>query len=134
MNKLLSSQPVWHKQGMGLIRIIIGLFLIYHGKEVFDAAQMKEYTGWDNFKTATFLPYLGKGSEFVCGVLLCLGMFTRITSIIIIGTFLYISFFVGSGKIWYDDQYPFMFVLMGFVFIFSGPGSFAFDNILSEKK
>ena len=127
MNKLFSSQPLWQNKGIGIIRIIIGLFLIYHGKEVFDAAQMKEYTGWDNFKTASFLPYLGKGSEFVCGIMFCLGMFTRITSLITIGTFIYISFFVGTGKILYDDQYPFMYVRMGLVVIVTGPGSFAFD-------
>ena len=75
----------------------------------------------------------GKSSELLSGILLALGCFTRIASIIMGCTMLYISLFVGHGKIWYDDQHPFMFVLMALVFFFVGPGRFSVDHMIAAK-
>jgi len=137
MNKLLSPGPVMATGGLTIIRIVIGCFLIYHGSEVFDKAKMDEYSAWDVFKKSSspaMMAYLGKTSELVAGFLLVIGLFTRIACIIIIGTFIYIPFFVGNGKIWYEDQYPFLFALFGFVFFFLGPGTWSVDRLLFDKK
>ena len=72
--------------------------------------------------------YGGKGAELVGGIFLLLGWFTRVAAIILVLTMAYIAFFIGHGKIWYEDQHPFLFILLGFVFIFCGPGSPALDN------
>ena len=64
---------------------------------------------------------LGKTSELVAGFLLAIGFFTRIATIIIICTFIYITFFIGTGKIWYEDQYPLLFALFGWAFFFFRP-------------
>lgn len=105
-----------------LVRIITGLFMIFHGYEVFDSEKMKAYYDWEMFKSdsAKFLPYLGKGAEFVGGIMLTLGLFTRLGALIILGTMAYIAFFVGKGKIWYEDQHPFMFCLLSVIFLFTG--------------
>ena len=137
MNKLLSTNPIMAAGGLTVIRIIIGCFLMYHGWEVFDKAKMDEYSAWDVFKKSSspaFMAYLGKTAELVAGFLLAIGLFTRIAAVIIIGTFIYIPFFVGNGKIWYEDQYPFLFALFGCVFFFVGPGKWSIDNILFRKK
>jgi putative oxidoreductase len=133
MNKFFSSSPISQQTGIALIRILIGVFLIYHGKEVFDAAKMQEYVKWDTFKSSSFMPYLGKGSEFVAGVLLVLGLCTRVAALIIIGTFAYITFFVGHGKFLMDDQHPFMFVLFGLLFFFTGPGALSADGLIFKR-
>jgi putative oxidoreductase len=136
MNKLFSTNPILPMSGLTVIRIIIGCFLVYHGWEVFDKNKMNEYTAWDIFKDSSspsFMVYMGKSAELVAGVLLATGLFTRIASIIIIGTFIYIPFFVGNGKIWYEDQYPFLFALFGFVFFFAGPGKWSIDHLLFDK-
>lgn len=134
MNKLFSSQPIAQDLIIALLRIIIAVFLIIHGKEVFDAAKMEEYTKWDTFKSSGIMPYLGKGAEFLAGLLLLVGLFTRLACIITIGTFAYITFFVGSGKFWMDDQHPFMFVLFAVLFFFVGPGAMSLDRILFKQK
>ena len=134
MNKLFSSQPIAQDLIIALLRIIIAVFLIIHGKEVFDAAKMEEYTKWDTFKSSGIMPYLGKGAEFLAGLLLLVGLFTRLACIITIGTFAYITFVVGSGKFWMDDQHPFMFVLFGVLFFFVGPGAMSLDRILFKQK
>jgi putative oxidoreductase len=98
---------------------------------------MNEYLKWDVFKDSSFgkmLVYAGKASELVSGVLLLLGLFTRIACVILICTMAYIAFFLGNGKIWYEDQYPFLFLLLGFIFIFTGPGSLSVDRLLFKNK
>ena len=133
MSKFFSPSPFWQNAGLFLVRIMIGFFLIYHGKEVFDAAKMQEYVKWDTFKSSSVMPYLGKGAEFVAGVLLVLGLFTRIACLITIGTFGYITFFVGKGKFWMEDQHPFLFVLITLLFIFIGPGALSLDGLFFKN-
>lgn len=133
MHKIYSAQPIAQDNGIAVLRIIIAIFLIIHGKEVFDIEKMEEYMKWDTFKSSGFMPYLGKGAELVAGVLLLPGLFTRLACIITIGTFAYITFFVGEGKFWMNDQHPFMFVLFGLLFFFTGPGAMSLDRILFKK-
>lgn len=137
MKRFFSSEPLWQSSGIAVVRIIVGLFMVFHGIEVFDSEVMKGYTKWDTFKgysSPAFLVYMGKSAELVAGIFLTIGLFTRLASIILICTMLYIAFFVGHGKVWYDDQHPFLFVLLGLVFIFCGPGKLSVDYILSNKK
>lgn len=136
MKQFLSSGGLYQQTGLTLIRIILGLLLAYHGWEVFDSAKMQEYANWDIFKKTSapsIMVYLGKGSEFVAGVLLILGLLTRFACLITIGTMLYIAFFVGNGKIWYEDQHPFLFVLLALVFFFNGAGKWSLDARLFNR-
>jgi putative oxidoreductase len=77
--------------------------------------------------------YAGKASEFISGILLVLGLFTRIAALLVIGTLGYISFFLGNGEIWMDAQHPFLFVLFGVVFLFVGGGKLSLDNLIFKK-
>ncbi len=138
MSKFFSTSPIYQDAGLALIRLIVGFFMIYHGWEVFSEAKMTEYQQWDMFKNdnGKTMVYLGKGTEFVTGILLALGLFTRISAIILACTMGYIAFFVGQGKIWYEDQFPFMFVLMAAVFLIMGAGPYSLDHLrggLSRK-
>jgi putative oxidoreductase len=134
MNRIFSAEPVFRQQGIGIIRIIVGLMMAYHGWEVFDSATMRGYAVWDQFKggpSPLLMVYLGKGTELLIGVLLTLGWFTRLASLLLMATMLYIIFFVGHGKIWYEDQHPFLFVLLGVVFVVAGPGAWSIDSAIT---
>ena len=136
MKKFFSASPLFQSQGLTIIRLITGFFLIYHGWEIFDATIMNEYLKRDVFKNTSspsFIVYMGKAAELVAGFLLFVGWLTRLATIVIIITFLYISLFVGQGKIWYEDQHPFLFVLLALVFFFTGPGKWSIDNLLFTK-
>ena len=135
MNAFFSPMPLWQNNGLALIRVVIGVSLVYHGWEMFDTAAMDEYLKWDLFKNSfgKAVVYGGKAAELLGGILLMLGLFTRIACVIIVCTMAYIAFLVGHGKIWYEDQYPFLFVLFGFVFIFTGPGSLSLDRAFFRK-
>lgn len=137
MKKFFSIEGILQESGLALVRVIVGLFLVYHGWEVLDAAKMNEYAAWDNFKqdfSPTFMVYLGKGSELVAGLLLTVGLLTRLACLLIVGTMLYITFFVGHGKFWYEDQHPFLFVLLALVFFFTGPGKWSLDALLAGNR
>ena len=136
MNKFFSSSPWMQEQGLAIIRIIVGIFMIYHGFEIFDRDTMLGYSTWAQFKdmpSPGLMVYTGKAAELIAGVMFTIGWFTRLAALVLILTMLYITFFVGHGKFWYDDQHPFLFVLLGFVFLFTGPGKWSMDAFLSNK-
>jgi len=135
-NQDIVSGRTWQASGLAIIRIVTGLFMVYHGWEVFDVETMKGYTTWDQFKNhsnPSLMVYTGKIAELIAGLLLAFGFLTRIAAIVIAGTMLYVSLFVGHGKIWYEDQHPFLFVLLGLVFFFTGSIKWGLDNVLFKK-
>lgn len=136
MNRFFSSTSFWQNTGLAFVRVIAGLLLVYHGWEIFDTAKMNEYMGWDIFKRSSSMSvmvYMGKAAELVAGIMLVVGLLTRVAALILIFTLLYISFFVGHGKVWYEDQHPFLFVLLGLVFLFMGGGKWSLDHLLFNK-
>jgi len=136
MNNFFSASPIMPQQGLAIIRMVVGIFMVYHGFEIFDRETMMGYTTWAQFKempSPAFIVYTGKAAELIAGLLFTIGWFTRLASLVLILTMLYITFFVGHGKFWYDDQHPFLFVLLGFVFFFTGPGKWSVDGILFSK-
>lgn len=123
-------------EGLAMVRIVTGFFMAYHGWEVFDAAKMSAYMEWEQFKnaSASLMVYAGKSAELAGGVFLALGLLTRLAALVVTGTMCYISFFVGGGKIWYEDQHPFLFVLLALVFFFTGGGKWSLDRLLFERE
>jgi putative oxidoreductase len=120
-----------------LIRITIGVFLVYHGMEVFDKVKMNEYAGWmPKFMkfSPSFIAYTGKTAELVAGVLMILGMFTRFAALIVIATFAFITFKLGDGRILMEEQHPFNFLLFGLFFLFFGAGRWGLDKYIFKKK
>lgn len=132
----MSTNPVFQMRGLTVIRSIIAFFLVYDGWDVFDKNKMNEYITRDVFRNSSFtsvMVYLGKTPELVAGFLLAIGLFTRIDTVIIISIFIYIPFFAGNVKTWYEDQYLFLFVLFGCVFFLAGPGKCSVDHLLPDK-
>ena len=120
-----------------LIRITLGLFLIVHGAEVFDETKMKEYAGWMpkimKF-SPSFIAYAGKVAELTAGVMFVFGLLTRLASLFVIITFAFISFKLGEGRIWMEEQHPFMFCMFGLLFLFAGAGIWSIDRLMWRKQ
>jgi putative oxidoreductase len=137
MKYFFSSQGLGQQTGLGLIRILVGAFMIYHGWEVFNKDTMSGYEKWLtdlHFPAPGLMAYLGKGSEFVGGVFLALGLFTRLAIIPIIIAMGVICFGMGKGRIFTDEQHPFLFILLCLVFFFCGPGRYSLDKIIFKGK
>ena len=135
---MLSSQKTtWHRYGLALIRIITGGLVAYHGLEVFDDKIMDGYLKWDIIKrlpAPVFMVYLGKSLELVAGVCFIVGLFTRIAAVLIAAVMLFICFYVGKGKFYYEDQHPFLLALLAMVFFFTGPVKWSMDQKFFSKK
>lgn len=131
-----SARPIALPQGVAIVRMIVGALLVYHGVEVFDPQLMNEYMGWEAFAgpNARLLVYTGKSVELIAGLLLLLGLFTRPGALLAMGALSYVTVFVGNGRFWYEDQHPFMFVLFGLLFLFTGPGAWSVDGLLFKEK
>ena len=131
MKKIFSPKSWMLQEGLTFVRIFIGLLMVYHGWEVFDKAKMEEYSKWESFvkySSPGIMVYIGKSAELISGALLVLGLFTRIASVILIVTMLYICFKIGNGKFWYEDQHPFLLALIGVIYFFTGGGKYSLDH------
>ena len=136
MNRFLSAQPLWPQSGLAVVRIITGLFLIYHGWELFSVVKMNEYLQWEQFRNdhGKYMTYAGKAAELIAGILLVLGLFTRIACMLTAGVMLFIAFKLGNGVVWYNDQHPFLFFLIAVLFFCAGPGGWNLDAKFFGKK
>ena len=137
MNKFFSSSPIYTEPILAIVRVVTGLLMVYHGWEVFDDEKMKVYFEWDSFKKFSkpiLMIYLGKVAELVAGILLSLGILTRFGSLLLISIMIYITFFVGEGRFWYQEQHPFLFILLGIIYLFYGGGRYSLDHLLFKKR
>ena len=137
MRRFFSTSPYWPGGILAAVRIITGLLMIYHGYEVFDDEKMKVYFGWDVFQklpARVLMIFIGKIVELVAGILLVIGLFTRIGALLLVFVMIYITFFIGQGKFWYEDQHPFLFILLSLIFLFIGGGKYSLDHILFSSK
>jgi uncharacterized membrane protein YphA (DoxX/SURF4 family) len=129
---LLSPQPLFYETGLALIRIFVGLMMTYHGWEVFDYETMKGYFDWEQIKALPFPPafsaYAGKGAELVTGLCLTFGFLTRINALAMVLNMTFITFFMGEGRFYYQDQHPFLFAIIGAIFFFTGPVKWSVDQ------
>lgn len=114
-----------------LIRIIIGFFVFYHGREIFESDKIAEYAKWEAFKQfpqTYWIAFFGKSAEFVAGIMLMIGFKTTWASVLLLGSMLFIAFYIGHGKVWYEDQHPFLFALFAIQYMFVGAGIWSVDN------
>lgn len=114
---------------IAIVRIVVGIFMIIHGVEIFNPEKMKGY--FDFFKSSgEFMAYGGKSLELVAGILLTLGLFTRVGAVITAGAMTFITFAIGHGRFYMEDQHPFMFVLIAFILFFDGGKKWSVDNLI----
>lgn len=129
MNEALKFN--WQKNGLAVIRILTGLLMMYHGWEIFKPETLAEYQKWDVVKSLpapVFMVYLGKGIELVTGFCFVIGFFTRISALLMAANMLFICFKIGNGKFYYEDQLPFLFAVLAFVFFFTGAVKWGIDK------
>lgn len=137
IKQFFSSQGFWQEGGLAAVRIITGLLMIYHGWEVFDTSKMTDYAKWLTdlkFLTPVLMAYVGKGAELAGGILLTVGLLTRPAAIALAVTMAVICFGMGKGRIWMEDQHPFLFILLATVFFFTGGGKWSLDRVLFDRR
>jgi len=137
MSTIFSSKPIKANESVyASIRIIVGLLMLYHGLEIFNSSLMQEYSNWSQIKIlplSLILVYLGKALELVSGLFFILGFLIRIASLLIIIDMVFICFYIGNGKFWYEDQHPFLFAIIAILYFALGSGKWSLNHIRSKK-
>ncbi len=132
MNSNIQSTGLWY-DGIFIVRIVVGIMLIVHGGQLFEGNDMRGFADKLLEMSMPFpvlLPYIGKAIELVGGFFLIIGLFTRVITALIFTTFIFITFVMGEGKIFTDNQHPFLFAMISLLFFFTGAGRVSFDYIL----
>lgn len=132
MVNLNQSPGVWY-DGIALVRIMVGIMLIFHGWQLFTAHDMGLFTDLFFNMSIPFpeaVAYTGKIIELVGGLLLVVGLFTRLVTALLFISFLLVTFGLGEGRILSDNQLPFLYALISLIFFFTGAGRLSIDFIL----
>lgn len=126
------SPGVWY-DGIAIVRIAVGVMLIFHGWQVFETGDMNGFADLLFNMSIPFpeaMAYTGKLVELTGGFFLILGLFTRLMTLMLFLTFVFITFVLGDGKILAEDQHPFLYALISLLFFFTGAGRLSIDYIL----
>lgn len=127
----------WTDNAIATARIIVGAFMMYHGAEIFSQEKMDGYEKFlkNDIKmgNAVIMSYIGKGFELLAGTLLLTGLFTRAGALLMAGTMSFITFRIGDGRVYMEEQHPFMFVLFALIFFFDGGKKWSLDSMLFKK-
>ncbi|MFC6876384.1 DoxX family protein [Flavobacterium myungsuense] len=133
-SKIFTSGPLW-ENGISLIRIGTGILIIMFGKELFDEAMMDDYT---KFLTDVGMPAprsmltLAKLIELIGGVLLVVGLFTRIVVVPLMATMLTIIWYMSEGN-FFNGGTASTFFLLFLALLFLGSGTFSLDYVFFDK-
>ena len=132
IHKLLHSNdalPI----GLDIVRILCGGIIFSFGLEIFNEEQMAGYTQWlteVGVPIAKTMAYIGKCSELLCGSLLTIGLFTRLSAIPLMITMCVVNFIMLDGDI---RTQSFYLLLLFAVFLFLGSGKISVDYWMRQR-
>lgn len=73
-------------------------------------------------------------AEFVCGLLIAAGFFTRLACIPYLITMLVAAFLVHGGDPWGKMAFPLMYAVAAIVLLLTGPGQYSLDGRFYGKE
>lgn len=72
--------------------------------------------------------------ELVCGVLIAIGLGTRLAAIPFAFTMLVAIFHAHAGDPWSDKEHAFLFLVPAITLMITGPGRYSFDRWIAERR
>lgn len=135
LRNLLTSKVI-SENALIPVRLITGSLIMVHGFGIFNPGHMNGNIAWlsdIHFPLPVLMTYLGKGAELVGGIMLILGMLTRFASLVLVINMAVITFVLGSGKIFEEDQPAFLFLLLFICLFIAGGGRYSLDKLWFDK-
>jgi putative oxidoreductase len=137
LKQIINPNPI-SLNAIVLVRIIVGAYFIMHGHELFNTKAMEGFAGYLkndlHFPLPTFMAYLRTSAELFGGIMILLGLFTRIGAFLIMITMLVASFTAGKGDLLGEAEFTFIYATLCFTIILVGAGKFSLDNFLFKRK
>ena len=137
MIKRLSNPNPTYPNWLIIVRISTGIIIANYGLEVFSRGHMNGNVQWltdIHFPLPFIMAYIGKGIELAGGIFLILGLLTRLWCIAMIADMIVIIFIMGHGKIFGDEQLPFLLMLLFIVFAINGAGKWSMDKMIFTRR
>ncbi|HEX6170044.1 MAG TPA: DoxX family protein [Chitinophagaceae bacterium] len=131
---IYTPNGVW-ETGAVILRVVAGLTIFKYGLEIFSEDKMNGYTSWLTdlkFPSPETTAYIGKVCELAGGLLMALGLFTRIAAIPLIITMVVIGFIMGEPEFLAADG-SILLLLIFLHFLLTGPGKLSLDHLLFSK-
>jgi len=130
--------------GLLLIRLMIAVVMIFHGSQkLFGAFDGNGMPAFIDFVEGLKIPspqiaaYLAAGTEFFGGILVGIGLLTRIVAIPICFNML-VAVFVVHGHTFSNQEkgfeYPLTLAVIAAALFFTGPGRLSLDFIFTAEK
>lgn len=120
-----------------ILRYWLGFMLMFHSYwAFFEPNGMQEFATYlskNNFIFPEILATIAKSIEFFGGLLLVLGLWTRLISflmILVLGTAV---FYMHKGSFWSEGELAFCYVLMAVILFFNPNVPFKIFNIKQKK-
>ena len=133
-NKILSTRSLHTDLGILLLRLVFGGLFIYIGYGKIEhyyqyLPMFRDYTGL-GIKTSYNLVIF---AEFFCGILVTIGLLTRL-AVIPIFISMFVVFFVAlKDQAFNDKQLAFLFLILSIVIFVSGSGKYSADALLFKR-
>ena len=135
MKKIFTSSPLSLDFGLLLLRVLLAAGLLTHG-----IAKIANFSAL----STSFLDPLGIGvlpallgaifAEVVCSILVLIGLWTRLTVLPLIFTFIVVFFVVSGGAAFAQRELAYLYLAGWVVLFFTGAGRFSVDALRSPLK
>ena len=135
INKTLSYQSLNTDLGKLLLRLVLGGLMAYHGYQKFAAYDQILPMFTDIIGIGTKLSFnLVIFAELVCGLLVAIGLLTRLAIIPIFITMCVAFFVAHAADPFQNKELPFTFLLLAIVVFVLGSGRYSVDALLFRSK
>jgi putative oxidoreductase len=124
--------------GAPLLRLFIAAVLIYGTQDnVFSQAQMLEFRDFlarHGFPFPLLSAWVSVYAQFLCGIAIALGLFTRWAALIMVVNFIVALAMVHVGLPFSANIAPLAMLFGSLFLLFHGPGKWSFDEAKERKK
>lgn len=131
----LLSKPMFSDIGFLILRVAVGGLMVFHGYSKFlDTSKLIEKTASMGFPLPELFGTLAMASEFFGGMLLIVGLFTRLSLFGIISTMAVAFFVAHANDPFGKKELSFVYMCVSLALFFIGSGKYSLDNYLLSKK
>jgi putative oxidoreductase len=126
----------WNAWGVAVLRVAAGLMMATHGYAKIFGGKMDGFTQGVadmGFPVPVLFAWLAALAELVGGVLLALGIGTRINALLIGGTMVVAAFVRHAGDPFAKKELALLYLAIMIYFALAGGGRLAADRLLGRK-
>jgi len=135
MKWLISSKPLNSDRDALIVRLILGGLFTWHGYDALAHYDLYLSMSRSVIGLGAHLEFnLVVFSQFICGILIVLGLFTRLAVIPIFITMTVAFFVAHKNDAFFQKELPFVYWLLCIAVFMMGSGRYSIDHHLQKRK